>query len=155
MMAPMDLGLRGQADLHGVDFEEFVSTLCVACIGMGTADRQSLRERGYADAEIDLGTAELLARGFLVRTDQEDAWAVVPPRESFPQYLEAVEHRAALARASISELDNQWRRAVGREALASFPTLTCSAASRRSSNASWICIGRRRSACGGRWTPPW
>ncbi|WP_192498673.1 helix-turn-helix transcriptional regulator [Ornithinimicrobium pratense] len=114
---------RGDADLHGVAFEEFVSRMCVACIRLGTADRGRLRERGYSDAEIDLGTAELLARGFLAHSDEEDTWAVVPPRESFPQYLEIMEHRTALARASIPELDNQWRRAVGRGTRATLPDL--------------------------------
>lgn len=114
---------RGDIDLHGVAFDDFVSRMCVACIRLGTVDRHGLRERGYSDAEIDLGTTELLARGFLVHGEEEDTWGVVPPRESFPRYLEIMEHRAALARASISELDNQWRRAVGRETLAALPDL--------------------------------
>lgn len=119
----MDQGLRGDVRLHGVDFEEFVAKFFEVCIALGTADRRGLRERGFSEVEVDLGTNELLARGFLVRTDDEDAWGVVPPQESIPQYLDAVEHRAALARAAISELDNQWRRAVGRESLAALPDL--------------------------------
>jgi DNA-binding CsgD family transcriptional regulator len=114
---------RASSPLHGLDFEEFISQLCVVCIGLGRADRSSLRERGYSDDQIDLGTAELLARGFLVRTEDDDAWGVVPPRQSFPRYLEVVEHRAALARAALPELDNQWRRAVGRGTLAAVPDL--------------------------------
>lgn len=119
----MDLGSRGEVRLHGVDFEEFVSKFFEVCISLGTADRSSLLHRGYSEAEVDLGTTELLARGFLVRTDDEGTWGVVPPRESISQYLDAVEHRAALARAAMSELDNQWRRAVGRETLAALPDL--------------------------------
>lgn len=119
----MNLGSRGEARLHGIDFEEFVARMIEICIRLGTPDRRSLRERGYSDAQIDLGTAELLARGFLVRTKDEDIWGVVPPRESIPQYLEIVEHSAALARAAISELDSQWRRAVGRGTLAALPDL--------------------------------
>lgn len=114
---------RGETGLHGIAFDDFVYRMCVTCIRLGTADRRSLRERGYSDAEIDLGTAELLARGFLEHTEEEDTWGVVPPRESFPQYLEVMEQRTALARASVYELDNQWRRAVGREALATLPDL--------------------------------
>lgn len=122
-MIRMSPGYRGEVQLHGVDFEEFISRLFEICIRLGTADRPSLREEGYSDAEIDLGTTELLARGFLVRTEDADAWDVVPPRESIPQYLDIVEHRTALARSAISELDNQWRRAVGRGTLASLPDL--------------------------------
>lgn len=119
----MDLAARAAARLHGADFEEFVARFYEACITLGTADRAGLRGRGFTDPEVDLGTTELLARGFLVRTDDEDTWDVVPPRESIPQYLDAVEHRAALTRAAVSELDNQWRRAVGRGTLAALPDL--------------------------------
>lgn len=151
----MNLGSRGEARLHGIDFEEFVARMIEICIRLGTPDRRSLRERGYSDAQIDLGTAELLARGFLVRTKDEDIWGVVPPRESIPHYLEIVEHRAALARAAISELDSQWRRAVGRGTLAALPDLDL-----LSSVPEVVerIVGMHRSAqqrCGGPSTPRW
>lgn len=114
---------RETTELHGARFEDFITRMCIACIRLGTADRVSLRERGYTDVEIDLGVAELMARGFLVPTDEEDVWGVVPPRKAFSQYLEVVEHRAALARAAVPELDNQWRRAVAGGTLAALPDL--------------------------------
>lgn len=119
----MDPGPRGKTQLHGVSFEELVSTMYVVCVGRGAADRQGLREQGYSDTEIDVSTTELVARGFLVQTDDVDTWGVVPPRESFPPYLETVERRIALTRAALPELDNQWRRAVGRGTLAALPDL--------------------------------
>lgn len=109
--------------LHGADYEEFVSRVYAACIRLGTVARSRLKDEGFTDPEVDQGVPELLARGLLVSTDDEDVWDVAPPRESLPQYLETVEHRAALTRGAVAELDNQWRRAVGRGTLAALPDL--------------------------------
>lgn len=116
-------GERGPRARYGADYEEFISRLCIDSIRHGAADRRALRTQGWSDEDIDQGVAELMARGFLLETDEPDTWSVVPPRESFPQYLHTVEHRAALTRATIAELDNEWRRAVGRDTRAALPDL--------------------------------
>lgn len=108
---------------HGADYEEFVSGVYLEAVRQGDATRQGLRETGLTDHEVTQATTELVVRGFLLAGDDPDTWQVVSPREAFPRHLQMVEHRAALTRATIAELDDEWRRARGRGVLASLPDL--------------------------------
>lgn len=116
-------GSPGDRGRYGAEYEEFVSTVYLEMVRLGHPTRQGLRRPEWSEADIDEAVAELTARGFLLATDSPDAWQVVSPREAVPRHLQAVEHRAALARATIAELDDEWRRALGRGVLSSLPDL--------------------------------
>lgn len=111
---PLEPGALEPRRRFGYEYEEFVDRVFLAAVERGVATRAGLLEAGLTPAEVEEGVAELLARGFLVREPDPDSWAVVPPRESFGRHLERVERRAALMRATMTEIDSVWRRAVGR-----------------------------------------
>jgi DNA-binding CsgD family transcriptional regulator len=108
---------------RGSAYEDFITRVYLAAVHLGVPTRARLREDGLADAEIDEGIAELLARHFLVPTADPDTWDVVPPREAMARHAEEMEHRLALTRATAGEIESAWRRAVGRDAVRALPDL--------------------------------
>lgn len=97
----------------GEAYEDFVSAIYVDAIRLGAPTRAGLRSSEFDDAAISVGTSELVARGLLTTTDDPDVWEVVPPREALPRYADTVERRMATTRATASQVEALWRRAVG------------------------------------------
>ncbi|WP_162803052.1 helix-turn-helix transcriptional regulator [Ornithinimicrobium avium] len=110
--APTDPG-PFEPHVFGEAYEHFVSRVYVIAIGLGMPSREGLRSAGLEDAAITMATGELVARGLLERTADPDAWDVPPPREAIARNADRMEHRAAMARATASEVEALWRRAVG------------------------------------------
>ncbi len=98
----------------GEAYEDFISSIYVTAIRLGTPTRGGLRTGGdLSDEAITVGTRELVARGLLATTEDPDAWDVVPPRDALPRYADAVERRMETTRATAAEVDALWRRSVG------------------------------------------
>lgn len=99
--------------VFGEAYEHFVSRVYMIAIGLGVPTRESLRRAGLRDDAITTGTSELVARGLLEATADPDTWHVPSPREAIARNADRVERMAAMARATASEVEALWRRAVG------------------------------------------
>lgn len=119
---PMDRWSSGR-ELRGEVYEEFVTGVFRRAVRLGRPTREALRDEGLDDADIDEGTAELVARGFLTTTDAPDVWEVVPPRQAVARYAEGAEYRMRVARAASGELEAAWRQAMGRAVTQAAPGL--------------------------------
>lgn len=104
---------RARRATFGEAYEDFVSSIYVDAIRLGTPTRTALRAGEFDDEAITVGTSELVARGLLSTTDDPDVWEVVPPRDALPRYADAVERRMETTRATASQVEALWRRAVG------------------------------------------
>lgn len=97
----------------GEAYEDFVSSVYVTAIRLGTPTRSGLRSGELDDEAVSVGTSELVARGLLAVTDDPDVWEVVPPRDALPRYADSVQRRMETARATAAQVEALWRRAVG------------------------------------------
>lgn len=107
----------------GEDYEVWLSGVYLLAVKQGMPTREGFVKGGLAPEEVDDGVGELVARGFLNQGEDEDTWQVVPPRESISRYVQEVEQRMSLIRATTADVDEQWRRAVGRTGRAGLPDL--------------------------------
>lgn len=99
----------------GPSYEDFVSGFYRAVLGLGVPTRVGLQDAGYLAEDIEMGVAELGARGFIHETADPDRWEVVPPWTAMGAYAEQVEQRLNLARATTGALDDVWRRSLGQQ----------------------------------------
>lgn len=90
-----------------------MSRTYITAVRLGHPTRDALRNEGLTDEEIDDLTAELVARELLVAGPDPDSWAVAPPREAMTRVADRVERRAAMSRATASEVEQLWRAALG------------------------------------------
>lgn len=104
---------EARLDTYGEAFEDFLSTVYITAIRLGTPTRESLRSADLDDDEITAATGEMVARGLLSATDDPDTWRVVPPREALVRYADTVQRRAETSRTAAAELEALWRRALG------------------------------------------
>lgn len=100
-------------DTYGMAYEDFVSSVYVTAIRLGTPTRPGLRTADLDDEAITVATKELVARGLLVGTDDPDVWQVVPPRDALPRFIDLMERRLETTRMTAVEIDTLWRRALG------------------------------------------
>ena len=98
---------------YGEAYEDFLSTVYITAIRLGTPTRAGLQSADLDDDAITVATEEMVARGLLAATDDPDAWQVVPPRDALPRYADAVQRRMETTRTAALEMDALWRRAVG------------------------------------------
>ncbi|MFC5043707.1 helix-turn-helix transcriptional regulator [Ornithinimicrobium kibberense] len=98
---------------RGETYEEFLSRVYMAAVRLGVPSRSALRQSGLSDADVDDAVAELVERGMLSSSEDPDRWFVVPPREALTRRMDQVERRVALTRATASEVESLWRRAMG------------------------------------------
>lgn len=101
------------ARAHGDAYEESVSRLYLASVRLGRPTREALRGEGFEEAVIADVTAELVARAMLLPGADGDSWEVVPPNEAIARHTERAERRLALSRATATEVDLIWRKAMG------------------------------------------
>lgn len=99
--------------VFGEAYEHFVSRVYMIAIGLGVPTREGLRATGLRDEAITTATSELVARGLLEATAEPDVWHVPSPRDAIARNADRMERRAAMARATASEVEALWRRAVG------------------------------------------
>ncbi|WP_161965202.1 helix-turn-helix transcriptional regulator [Ornithinimicrobium cerasi] len=98
---------------HGDAYEELVSRVYITAVRLGRPTRDALRNEGLRDEEIDDLTAELVARELFLPGIDPDSWQVAPPREAMTRIADRIERRAAMSRATASEVEQLWRAAVG------------------------------------------
>ncbi|HSP61138.1 MAG TPA: helix-turn-helix transcriptional regulator [Ornithinimicrobium sp.] len=108
-------GARSTPSRHsrGEVYEEFLSRVYLAAVRLGVPSRRQLMGAGLTDGDVDDAVAELLERGMLSPTDDPDRWLVVPPREALTRRMDQIERRVAMTRATASEVESMWRRAMG------------------------------------------
>ena len=99
--------------LHGDAYEELVSRVYITAVRLGRPTRDALRNEGLTDEVIDDLTAELMARELFVPGVDPDSWQVAPPREAMTRIADRIERRAAMSRATASEVEQLWRAALG------------------------------------------
>ena len=108
---PAEQGVRQRP--RGEAYEEFLTRVYLAAIGLGVPTRSGLRDADLEDEDVTDGTSELVARGMLLATRDPDTWEVVPPREALIRHADRLERRTSMTRATAVEVDASWRRAVG------------------------------------------
>lgn len=108
-------GRRSTPSRHsrGEVYEEFLSRVYLAAVRLGVPSRSQLLGAGLTDGDVEDAVSELVERGMLSLTDDPDRWLVVPPREALTRRMDQVERRVALTRATASEVESLWRRAMG------------------------------------------
>ncbi len=104
---------ESRLDTYGTAYEDFVSSVYVTAIRLGTPTRPGLRTADLDDEAITVATRELVARGLLVGTDDPDVWQVVPPRDALPRFIDTMERRLETTRMTAVEIDTLWRHALG------------------------------------------
>lgn len=102
--------------LHGEGYEEFIASIYALAVRLGRPTRAQIKDavQGIDERDVDHALAELTARGFLRREDDEGRLSLVPPRTAIARYAELTEMRLRMARATAPELESAWRRALGR-----------------------------------------
>lgn len=98
---------------RGEVYEEFLSRAYLTAVRLGMPTRSLLLQAGLNDSDVDDAVAELLERGMLSPSEDPDRWSVVPPREALARRMDQIERRVALTRATASEVESMWRRAMG------------------------------------------
>lgn len=104
---------ESRLDTYGMAYEDFISSVYVTAIRLGTPTRAGLRSADLDDEAVTVATKELVARGLLAATDDPDAWQVVPPRDALPRFVDSMERRLDTTRVTAAEIDNLWRHALG------------------------------------------
>ena len=98
---------------YGEDYEEFIGRVYLAAVRLGEPSRDTLLAEGLSADEVEEGMAELVARQLVSVSSRPGRWEVVPPRDGIARHVERMERRLAMSRATASEVDAIWRRAVG------------------------------------------
>ncbi|MGC5582752.1 LuxR C-terminal-related transcriptional regulator [Ornithinimicrobium sp. W1665] len=98
---------------RGEVYEEFLSRVYLTAVRLGVPSRAQLLDAGLADEDVDDAVAELMERGMLSPAEEGDRWLVVPPREALTRRMDQIERRVAMTRATASEVESMWRRAMG------------------------------------------
>lgn len=94
------------------EFEDFVSTLYLAMIRLGTPTVERLVREGYQADEVRRAARVLVNRDLVVELGR-DSWEVRPPEVALPRLAATLEAQARVTRSSARELGVLWRRARG------------------------------------------
>lgn len=96
------------ADPH---FEEYLSTVYMTMLRLGTPTRAALIETGLTEQDVDRATAFLAGRQLITRKG-EGVWEVVPPETALPRLAGVLDARARATRRSAGELGALWRQSL-------------------------------------------
>lgn len=94
------------------EYEDFVNTLYLAMIRVGTPTLERLVREGYPEPDV-LRAARVLVNRDLVVELGRNAWEVRPPEVALPRLAATLEARARVTRSSARELGVLWRRSRG------------------------------------------
>jgi DNA-binding CsgD family transcriptional regulator len=102
-----------RADLQELaEFEDFVSTLYLAMIRLGTPTLERLVQEGYQTDAVRRAVRVLVNRDLVVQLGR-DSWEVRPPEVALPRLAATLEAQARVTRSSARELGVLWRRSRG------------------------------------------
>ncbi|GAA1139476.1 helix-turn-helix transcriptional regulator [Ornithinicoccus hortensis] len=96
------------AELHGPEFEDYLSRVYMTMIRLGTPTQEGLELEGYHPDDVRRVGKELVGRG-LITEDGPGRWEIQPPEESLPRLAALLEARARFSRSFASELGVIWR----------------------------------------------
>lgn len=104
--------MRRFTELGEAEREEYLSSLYLAMIRLGSPTRNELEAAGRHPADIDRAAQVLVERG-LVLEESGASWEVLPPEAALPGQAERWEDRARSARTTAAELGAIWRTSRG------------------------------------------
>lgn len=104
--------MRRFEELNEAEREDYLSSLYLAMIRLGSPTRSQLETTGLHPADIDRAARVLMERGLVLRGDG-DGWELLPPEAALPGEAARLEDRARATRTSAVELGAIWRNARG------------------------------------------